>query len=60
VARSGWRISEKISSAGSELVFEVISASGRTTASIWAKILRLSGRFSVAASITQSASAMSA
>jgi hypothetical protein len=60
VARSGRFISLKISSAGSELVFEVISASGPTTASIMAKILRFSGRFSVAASITQSASAMSA
>ena len=46
--------------AGSELVFDVISASGRTTASTAAKMRRFSARSSVAASSTQSTSAMSA
>jgi len=37
-------------SAGSELVFEVMIVSGRTSSSVCAKILRLSARSSVAAS----------
>ncbi|MFO1301881.1 MAG: hypothetical protein U1F17_16215 [Burkholderiaceae bacterium] len=58
VARRGWRRSAKIRAAGSELVFDVMIASGETRASTSAKIRRLSARFSVAASSTQSAPAI--
>ena len=47
-------MSAKIRAAGSELVLEVMTASGATRSSTAAKIRRLSARFSVAASITQS------
>jgi hypothetical protein len=57
VARPGCFSSAKMRAAGSELVLEVIKASGRTTPSTWAKMRRFSAMFSVAASMTQSQSA---
>ena len=58
VARSLCWSSEKMRSAGRELVLEVMTASLATRASISAKMRRLSLMFSVAASITQSQALM--